>query len=108
MMTTIHETIKRTDKDVDNSAYVLKIPYTHTDDFGNEGTFYRKETVTAAQLADMEASVLARDRKPDLTEEKARIALLKAEKSKEDARFENEKVSLIQDVGNEPLVDDTV
>lgn len=33
----------RTDKDVDNSVYELKVPYQVKDDFGNEVTMYRRE-----------------------------------------------------------------
>jgi len=35
--------IERTDVEVDNSKYEFKIPYEVEDDFGNKGTFYRKE-----------------------------------------------------------------
>jgi hypothetical protein len=79
----IIEKIARTDKDTDNSAYVLKIPYTHTDDFGNEGTFYRKETVTIEQLASMEKDLNEKKKIPDLSEEEAKIAMVKTEHAKD-------------------------
>ena len=89
----IFEKIPRTDEFVDNSAFVLKVPYVHTDDFGNEGTFYRKEIVTAEQIAKIEASIEERKRLPDLTEEEAKLALLKTEHAKEVQRFETEQAA---------------
>lgn len=35
--------IDRTDANVDNSRYELKVPYEVSDDYGNKATLYRKE-----------------------------------------------------------------
>lgn len=45
---------ERTDKDIDNSGYEIKTPYIHTDDYGNEATFYRKEFISTEQVKDLE------------------------------------------------------
>ena len=50
--------IERTDPEVDNSYYELKIPYVHEDDYGNVGTFYRKETKLCSEYDEQLAKEL--------------------------------------------------
>ena len=42
--------IERTDKDVDNSQVIAKIPYEVEDEFGNKATLYRKEELNQETL----------------------------------------------------------
>ena len=50
--------VPRTDADVDNSYYVAKVPYEVEDDFGNKGTFFKKENIESKeQLLQTKASL---------------------------------------------------
>ena len=52
------EVIKE-EQHVESSRVCLKVPYTQTDEFGNEATFYRKEYVSVESLDEQIASLQA-------------------------------------------------
>lgn len=53
-----YEVIKQENQQT-NEQYIIKTPYTQTDDFGTEVTMYRKEFVTVAGLTNQKENLQA-------------------------------------------------